>query len=378
MIGINRKTGIAAAAVWLFAVFLGLWFAGVLSFSEKGMSEAEESSVTAGQNEEQARVWEIVFRGMKFTIPQKGIALVHESGCLNIRQNDQYLIQISIEDDSIDDIWESMDTRRESLIESGYRLEKEAVRLTEGGQDCIRYVVSMEKERGSDYDRSYFEVVFAPAKEGRHILAVIRYDGIDVDGLDEETRDQVYAEGFAAAEAVLDTACPTDEIDDEVGSYWMEDVSLDPEQLYLAEDTITYGDGQYMLSVRLPEGCMLVADTIAGKEYFDSVNQVYIYANVIEYKWQTAKDMADMLAARELSRIHEEGETEVNGRTFYYYSYSVLEYEKNKTTIRYHFEAFCDLEDGSIYTIAGYTEDYPEALEKAYYMNWMDVTLLSV
>lgn len=378
MIGINRKTGIAAAAVWLFAVFLGLWFAGVFSFSEKRMPEAEESSVTTGQNEEQARVWEIVFRGMKFTIPQKGKAFVHESGCLNIRQTDQYLIQISIEDDSIDEIWESMDTRQESLLEYGYRIEKEAVRLTEGGQDHIRYVVSMEKERGSDYDRSYFAVVFAPAKEGRHILAVIRYDGIDVDGLDEEARDRVYAEGFAAVEAVLDTACPTDEIDDEVGSYWMEDVSIDPEQPYLAEDTITYGDGQYMLTVRLPEGCMLVADTIAGKEYFDSVNQVYVYANVIEYKWQTAKDMADMLAAREISRIHEEGEVEVNGRTFYYYSYSVLEYEKNKTTVRYHFEAFCDLEDGSIYTLAGYAEDYPEALEKTYYIDWMDVTLLSV
>ena len=377
MIGINRKTGIAAAAVWLFAVFLGLWFAGVLSFSGKRMPEAEESAVAAGQNEEQARVWEIVFRGMKFTIPQKGIALVHESGCLNIRQTDSYLIQISIEDDTIDDIWESMDTRRESLIESGYRMEKEAVRLAEGGQDRIRYVVSLEKERGSDFDRSYFEVVFAPATEGRHILAVVRYDGIDVDGLEEETRDQVYAESFAAVEAILDRACSTDEIDDEAGSYWMEDVSLDPEQPYPAEDTITYGDGQYMLTVRLPEGCMLVSDTIAGKEYFDSVNQVYVYANVIEYKWQTAKDMADSLAARELSRIHEEGETEVNGRTFYYYSYSVLEYEKSKTTIRYHFEAFCDLEDGSIYTIAGYTQDYPEALEKTYYQDWMDVTLLS-
>ena len=378
MIGINRKTGIAAAAVWLLAVFLGLWFAGVFSFSGKRMPEAEESSVTAGQDEEQARVWEIVFRGVKFTIPQKGKALVHESGCLNIRQTDQYLIQISIEDDSIDEIWESMDLRRESLIEHGYRIEKEAERLTDGGQDRIRYVVSMEKERGSDYDRSYFEVVLAPAEEGQHILTVIRYDGIDVDGLDEETRELVYEEAFGAVKAVLDAAYSTDEIDDEAGSLWMEDVNLDPEQPYLAEDTITYGDGQYMLTVRLPEGCMLVADTIAGKEYFDSVNQVYIYANVIEYKWQTAKDMADSLAARELSRIHEEGETEVNERTFYYYSYSVLEYEKNKTTIRYHFEAFCDLEDGSIYTIAGYTEDYPEALEKAYYMNWMDVTLLSV
>ncbi|MBD5481533.1 MAG: hypothetical protein HDR15_03220 [Lachnospiraceae bacterium] len=378
MIGINRKTGIVAGAVWLLAVFLGLWFAGVFSFSGKRMPEAEESSVTAGQDEEQARVWEIVFRGMKFTIPQKGKALVHESGCLNIRQTDQYLIQISIEDDSIDEIWESMDLRRESLIEHGYRIEKEAERLTDGGQDRIRYVVSMEKERGSDYDRSYFEVVLAPAEEGQHILTVIRYDGIDVDGLDEETRELVYEEAFGAVKAVLDAVYSTDEIDDEAGSLWMEDVNLDPEQPYLAEDTITYGDGQYMLTVRLPEGCMLVADTIAGKEYFDSVNQVYIYANVIEYKWQTAKDMADSLAARELSRIHEEGETEVNGRTFYYYSYSVLEYEKNKTTIRYHFEAFCDLEDGSIYTIAGYTEDYPEALEKAYYMNWMDVTLLSV
>ena len=119
---------------------------------------------------------------------------------------------------------------------------------------------------------------------------------------------------------------------------------------------------------------MLVSDNIAGKGYLDTINQVHIQVSVLKYTWMTAKDMADGRTSAGLSRIHSEGETEVNGRTFYYYTYSVMEYEEEKATICYYFGAYCDLEDGSIYSISGWAEDYPEALEETYYLDWMDIS----
>lgn len=41
-------------------------------------------------------------RDMLFRKPA-GIAIIHESGCLNIRSTDEYLVQIDVEDDSADD-----------------------------------------------------------------------------------------------------------------------------------------------------------------------------------------------------------------------------------------------------------------------------------
>lgn len=371
---IKTAAWIAAIGLWLLALVGGLWFAGVISPDEAGGAPAAEES-TVGEGDDGPRVWKVVFKGMQFTLQQKGTVYLHGSGCMNIRQDERYLIQIQIGDDTLDEMWACMEEKRESLIAFGYRMEKEAERLTGKGHDYVRYVISLEEERGSDLDRSYFEVMLAPADEGRHFLVVIPFDKIDVEKLDEAMREKIYGEALVRAREILDAACPTDEIDDEVGMLWTEDKSLDPEQRYISEDAIVYGNGQHSLSYVLPDHCMLTADNIAGKTYYDEDNQVYIMTSVVKYTWMTAEDMKKSAADRELSRIHTEGEVQVNGRTFYYYTYSVLEYKKMEASTTYSFHAYCDLEDGSIYTISGFTDDYPGALEEIYYLEWMDISV---
>ncbi|MCM1538427.1 MAG: hypothetical protein NC254_08520 [bacterium] len=386
MSGIKRSGWIAAAGVWLSAVFLGLWFAGSFSFGGTGAGGTEtggagtdtggmSADAADGLEADAARIgnWEIIFSGMKFTIPQKGKALVHESGCLNIRQTDAYLLQIVLEEGTLDTMWEGMGEKQESLAASGYRMEKEAERLTGDGRDQIRYRISLGNERGSDYERTYFAVMLAPADEGRHFLAVLCYDGVDMEHLELAERDRLYEEAFAAAETVLSAAQKTDETDDEAGSFWMEDVSLTPERPYLSEDAIIYQDGQYRISYQLPEDCMLISDNIAGKTYLDTVHQVYVQTNVMRYAWRTAKEMAEQFAAEELSRIHTQGEVTVNGRTFYYYSQSVMEYAKAGTEMHYYFHAYCDLDDGSVYYLYGRSDEEPAALEESYYFDWMNL-----
>ena len=371
MSGTERKAGmIAAGGIFLLAVFMGLWFMGILSFGEKGRTEAE----TVKQSEEQSRVWEIVFKGMKLTIPEKGMVYIHESGCMNVRQQDDYLIQIDVEDDIIENMWAHIDSKKKSLIESGYRIDKEPEWISAGETSYIRYVISMEKERGSDFDRSYFEVMLMPADIGRHFLAVARFDGIDIEGLDAKVRDYMYDEAMEAAVRMLDEAVPTDERDDEVGSYWMEDENIDPNQSYISEDSISYGDGKWTLSYRLPENSQIISDNIAGKTYLDTNSRIYIQASVTNYTWETAEKKAQKLASIVLSRIHAQGEIKVNDRTFYYYTYSVLEYGKKKKKTRYYFHAFCDLENGDIYCIYGSADDCPMALDEMYYLDVMNIT----
>ncbi len=377
----KKAAYIAAAGVWLSALFGGLWFAGSFSLSGNGGPDDEQEKLTAeeaGANEgrEQPPAWEVVFKGMKFTLPQKGKVYLHGSGCMNIRQDEQYLIQINIEEDTVDEMWARMEQKKESLMKAGYRMEKEAEYSGEEEYEYVRYVISLEKERGSEYERTYSEVILAPADEGRHMLVVIPYDGTDMEKLDETLREKLYEEAFARAKGIWEGAGPTDELDDEVGTLWMEDQNLDPEHQYISEDIIVYGDGQHSLSYRLPEHCMLTADNITGKTYFDEDHQAYIQTNVVKYTWMTARDMAESAADRNLSRPLASGEVTVSGRTFYYYTYSVLEYGKTKTSRVYQFYGYCDLEDGSIYSIRGYADDNPQAADEAYYLEWMNISVL--
>ncbi len=376
MNGIKKVLYTVTVVLWLSALFGGLWFAGVFSIGGKsGLYDAAEE-LAAETGNDRPPVWTVVFKGMKFVLPQKGKVYLHESGCMNIRQDERYLIQIDIEENTLDEMWSDMEQKRESLIKSGYCMEKEAERVTGEGYDYIRYVLSLKDERGSDLDQTFFEVLLASADEERHFLVVILYDEIDVEKLDDTMREKIYDEALVRAKGIWEGACRTDEADDEVGMLFTEDKSLNPDQRYILEDTLVYGDGEHSLSYRLPEHCMLTLDNIAGKTYYDEDNQAYIQTNVVKYTWLTAREMAESVADRELSRPLTSGELKVSGRTFYYYTYSVAEYGRNKTSLVYEFHGYCDLEDGSIYSIFGYADDNPEAADEAYYLEWMDITVL--
>jgi len=349
----------------LFAVFSGLIFMGVVP-SWKYAVWTEEGEVPT--------LWEIKFKGMKITMQEKGKVYIHESGCLNIRLEDNYLIQIDVEDDTVDNQWSGIDEKMADLAAAGYRIEQEPQRVTESGRDYVRYVVSMENERGADYERIYSEVCLMPADNGRHFLVVIRYDKTDVDALDEEAKNELYDKAFTDAEAILADAEPTDEPDDEYGSYWMAEKNISPQHAYSASDSIMYDDGNLELTYKLPEKCYLISDNIAGKSYFDEENRIYIRVSVMNYVWQSAEEYVEKHYSSGFSRIHEQGQTEINGRVFYYYTYSVLERSKTEKKYQYYFHAFCDLDNGDIYTISGNAADNPLAMDKSYYLNVMDIS----
>lgn len=384
-----RKIYLAAAGViFLFAVFMGLWFAGILSFGEKNRENAEEIGENAEETGEYAEEpensqdphegWEIIFKGMKFTIPEKGMAGIHESGCMNIRQQDDYLIQIDIEDDTAENLWAHMDSKIQSLTEYGYRIEKEPEWIERDEQDYFRYIISMEDERGSDLEHTYYEVMLMPADAERRFLAVVRFDGIDMENLGTKVRDRIYDEASEAALAILDQTVPTDQKDDEAGTFWYVEKNLDPNGAYLSEDSILCDDGEWSVTYRLPENSQIVSDNVAGKTYLDTDNKIYIQTSTSHFTWMTAEEMAQHYAESHLSRIHDQGEIEIGGRTFYYYTYSVLEYGQTKMETHYYFHAYCDLGNGDIYFIYGYADDRPMAIDEMYYLDVMDITEINI
>lgn len=368
----NKKVYIILAGVLsCIAVFLGLWFMGVISFALKDIPENDTEEQEEATEED---AFDLVFKGIKFTIDAEATALIHESNCLNIKLEDEYLIQIDIEDKTINDFWDDKESKVHNLIEAGYRIELEPELLTQGEREYIRYVVSVEQERGSAYDRSYFELLLSPADSGRRFFVSIRYDGIDVDKLEKNAQTQIYEEAFAVVDRIVCAANPTDEKDDEVGTGWLPDSSIDSKNEYLSHDSLEYADGALEVEYNLPEGCYLVSDNISGKTYRSEQEYVYINISTSDYTWQTAEEKADMQMLAGFSRIHTEGEIDINGKTFYYYTYSVMMCSKREKRYDYNFVAYCDMENGDIYCIHGYSYENEKAMDINFYADVMQIS----
>lgn len=378
--GMNRKPGkialyVMAGMVSLSAVFGGLVFMGTIPLLNRAVrtEEAGWEKVPERDGEGMPAQWEIKFKGMKIAMEERGTAYIHESGCLNVSLEDGYLIQIDVESDTVDNMWSRIDKKMEDLEAAGYRIEQDPKRMTEEGSDIVRYVISRENERGTDHKRIYSEVCLVPADTGRHFLAVIRYDGTDVDILDEEAKNELFDKAFADVCTILADAEPTKETDDEYGSYWTVEENINPGDTYSESGTVTYDDGKLTLTHRLPEKCYLVFDDISGKTYFDEENRIYIRTSVVDYTWESAEQMAEKHSTAGFSKIHEQDRIEINGRVFYYYTYSVMEGSKTERKYHYYFHAYCDLDNGDIYTVSGSADDNPLAMDESYYYSVMDI-----
>lgn len=352
------------------AVFMGLWFMGVISFADENISANDavvQEEVPEPEN------WEIVYKSMRFLVDADAKAYIHESGCLNIRWQEDYLIQIDIEDESFDSFWDVRETKMKNITDSGYRIEREPERFRKGNREYIRYVISIEEE-GAEYNKTYLEVFFTPADSDRRFLVCIRYDGIDVEKLDKEKQTALYDEALEEAEQIFGIAVPTDEEDDEIGTLWMPDISTVSEKVYLSQDSLEYADGKLEVGYHLPDGCYVLPSSLLGKSYRTEEENIYISVTVWENTQETAEERALKHTYAGFSRIHTQGQVEVEGRTFYYYTYSVLTKSKQYKDIKYYFVAYCDLENGDIYSIDGWARDNETAMDPDFYLDVMNIS----
>lgn len=350
------------------AVLTGLWFMGVISFAGQDTSGDDETIREEPWRDVRDEVWEIKYNGMKFFVDAKATAYIYESGCLNISLTDDYLIQLNPEEETIDTFWENRERKMESLIESGYRIETEPERLTMEEREYIRYVVSLDKSN-SDYDRMFFQVLLTPDNKGGRFLICVRYDGIDVEKLDEASRVQLHVSSMDMVEQLMDSAVPTDEEDDEIGSLWMPDISSDSEKVYLIQDSQEYAGGT--VTYHLPKDCYVLSEGIVGRNYKIENEDICINVSVREKSMSNAEERAENHTAAGFSKVHTQGEIEIDGRTFYYYTYSVKQCSKEDESYNYHFYAFCDLKNGDVYEVSGWSYVNDEAMDCDFYLDVM-------
>ena len=344
-----------------------LTFMGVIGHTENVVTDTEKEGDEGDEMAETTEDWHIVFKGFSFLVKPAGTAIIHESGCLNVRSCDDYLIQIDVEEKTMDDFWDNRAERVQSIENSGYVIELPPEKTQIGGKEYVKYIVSLANERGAAFENSYFGVLIRQASDKERILTTIRFDGTDMDALNAEQKAAIYEKAFAQARAIADSAVETEETNDMVGTYWQENVYMETGLV----DSIV--DKDTVVSYKLPDQYKLLSDNLAGKSYYADTEKRNVLVSVVPYSWMSAKDMAESRRRAGISKVVDEGRYEVNGVIYYYYAYSVLHIKGEKRSCTYHFAAYADLKNGDIYVICGDAADNPQAMEPHGYYDFMDI-----
>ena len=360
--------GLLFICMLIGVTFASLIFMGVIGHTENMVNIDNENGGNVGtETAETTEDWHIVFKGFSFLVKPAGTAIIHESGCLNVRSCDDYLIQIDVEEKTVDDFWDNRAERVRSIENSGYVMELPPEKTQIDGKEYVKYIVSLANERGAAFENSYFGVLIRQASDRERILTTIRFDGTDMDALNAEQKDVIYEKAFEEARAIADSATETEETNDMVGTYWQENAYMETG----GADSIV--DGDTVVSYQLPDKYRLLSDNQAGKSYYADAEKRNVLVSVVPYSWMSAKDMAESRRRAGISRVVDEGRYEVNGVIYYYYAYSVLHIKGEKRSCTYHFAAYADLENGDIYVISGDAADNPQAMEPHGYYDFMDI-----
>lgn len=356
------------------SVFAALDFMGVVDLNFSNKKFGEDVSATEnenGTNTNNPEPWHIVFKGYAFSVEPVGLAIIHESGCINIRSCDEYLIQIDVEDGTAEEFWNGRDDRVKNMEDSGYVIELAPEKVELQGREYIRYIISLANERGADVDNTCFYVLVSDAGDDQRFFTVIKFDEINIASLNVKEKDEIYEKAVDEVTAIVAGAVPTDETNDMAGSYWQETQPV--ENSASDNDTITNEDT--IVSYELPEGYILTDDDLSGKKYYSDIDRVNVTISVVPYTWMTAADMAERERRAGISKVIRSGQYEVSGVTFYYYTYSILYIRGEKRSITYHFNGYADLKNGDIYSVYGFADDNPAAMEPDTYADFMKINM---
>lgn len=372
------------------SVFAALDFMGVVDLNFRNKKFGEDVSVTENEadsnsntenetNTNNPEPWHIVFKGYAFSVEPVGLAIIHGSGCINIRSCDEYLIQIDVEDGTAEEFWNGRDDRVKNMEDSGYVIELAPEKVELQGREYIRYIISLANERGADVDNTYFYVLVSDAGDDQRFFTVIKFDEINIASLNVKEKDEIYQKAVDEVTSIVADAVPTDETNDMAGSYWQETQPVDTENSATDKgnnidvDNITNEDT--IVSYELPEGYILTDDDLSGKKYYSDIDRVNVTISVVPYTWMTAADMAERERRAGISKVIRSGQYEVSGVTFYYYTYSILYIRGEKRSITYHFNGYADLKNGDIYSVYGFADDNPAAMEPDTYADFMKINM---
>ena len=216
-------------------------------------------------------------------------------------------------------------------------------------------------------EKKYYEILLKDVGKGKRILGLAKFDAIEMDSLDEEQRNEYYEIAITEVTDIVSKAKSTNKKDDQIGTGGEKREPIEA----LKTDTIS--NDTTSVSYDLPQGYNVYVVNEFGKDYYSEEEKTDVAIAVQKYTSLTAKDMADSKSLAGISKVLSEGEYELNGYKYYYYTYSIKRIEKDCDRYSYYFVAYTDLDSGDIYMVASFSEENEKVLNKEYFDTFLDI-----
>jgi hypothetical protein len=320
----------------------------------------------------------VVLDGFEINIPDKYAAAVYEDVGLSYFDSDTFEMGISVVDGSYDETLEDLENMSGQISDWFTLLEP----FSETKINGHSYIYCVYADEGETILLAY------KAADDEHSFEIM-VRCLSIDQLRFQTEDELKAEyeGFmTTANTLLGNAKETDEENTPAGTVFVSDhmysdLKVEYPESFEAEDTLGDDAGNEWVKFQVEEGYYRYAE-----EYREACYSMKVYENLDENvvvtlivdDWQEKETDAQMLmldgASKWTGGKSEVKSLDVDGRTIYYYTYTVPYVSMDEELEKYYLEAAVDLDDGRIYRVSGYSEDNEKALDIENYMKFFEIT----
>jgi transcriptional regulator with XRE-family HTH domain len=363
----SGRKHVTIAAI-LIAVILAGVLALVLVLNKKANSLKETETSYMGT---------VVLDGFEINIPDKYAAAVYEDVGLSYFDSDTFEMGISVVDGSYDETLSDLENMS-GQISDWFTLLEPFSEITVNGHAYIYCVYADEGET--------ILLAYNAADDEHSFEIMVRC--LSVDRLRFQTENELKAE-YESFMTTVDTLLGNAKLTDEentpagttfVSAHMYSDLKVEYPESFEAEDTLGDDAGNEWVKFRVEDGYYRYAE-----EYRKACYSMKVYENLDENvvvtliadDWQEKETDAQKLmldgAAKWTGGRSEVKSLDVDGRTIYYYTYTVPYVSMDKELEKYYLEAAVDLDDGRIYRVSGYSEDNKKALEIENYMKFLEI-----
>lgn len=317
-----------------------------------------------------------VVSGFAIPIPNKYMAMVDQEIGLSYSDNGTFEMAISVMEGSYAVTVQELDSLSAD-IDGWFRLMKP---FDELAVDKDSYIYCVYEDEG--------EIILLAYKEAdaEHVFEIL-VRCLAIDQMKYQTEEELireYESYILIADSLLREAKPTDEEDTPTGKTYVADemyadLQVVVTETFVPEDALYDETERELAAYQVADNFYMMAQEIkpgnySMKAYYDTDRDITV--TVVGGHRRSDMDAQKVMAegAAIWAEAGAEVESiEINGKVFYYYSYTEEYQSMDETCKKYYFEAATDLKDGIIYRLSAKSEVSPDALDIDTYVKFLTI-----
>lgn len=364
----KKRTAIIVILAFMVGVIVAFSVILILSKREISVDNYEEKTDYMGT---------VIIDGYMIMIPNKYKAAVDDDLGLVYSDNGNFEMSISVLDASYDMTVRELDSLDDSLRE-WTKLMKPFSELAVGKNS---YIYGVYQDEGEIILLAYMK-----ASEEKVFDIMVRC--LAIDDMKFQTEDELirqYENYILIANSLLDGAVPTDAENTPSGTVYVADDMYHDVQMVVTETWVSYDSlydehDQKLVSYDIADKFYMIAKEIKpgiySKKVYSDESRGIVVTVIAEKQRKSDTDAKSVMKEGKRIWTDYDGEPEsieINGKSYYYYSYTEEYKVRDEMHEKYYFEAATDMQDGMIYRISGFSDADGEALDIATYDSFLTI-----